>query len=68
MRGFMIYTMALQSSTQQYYNVASMYQQQSLFDYGEDEPEEDDSLDAVEWEDVEEDEDENEGYDFHFRM
>ena len=59
---------ALQSSTQQYYNVASMYQQQSLFDYGEDEPEEDDSLDAVEWEDVEEDEDENEGYDFHFRM
>ena len=35
---------ALQSSTQHYYDVASMYQQQSLFDYDEDEPEEDEDL------------------------
>ena len=58
---------ALQSSnTQRYYNVASMYQQQSLFDYDEDELEEDEEED--EWEDVDDDEDESEGYDFHFHM
>lgn len=60
---------ALQSSTQHYYDVASMYQQQSLFDYDDDEPEEDEDLedeDEDEWEDV--DDDESEGYDFHFHM
>lgn len=43
---------ALQSSTQRYYNVASMYQQQSLFDYDEDELEEDEDLEDEEdeWE------------------
>lgn len=61
--------LALQSSTQHYYDVASMYQQQSLFDYDEDEPEEDEDLeDEDEWEDVDDDEDESEGYDFHFHM
>jgi len=55
---------ALQSSAQQFYDSAVRYEQQSLFDYGEDEPEEDEDLDEDEWEDV----DEDEGYDFHFHM
>ena len=60
---------ALQSSAQHYYDVAMMYQQQSLFDYDEDELEEDEDLeDEDEWEDVDDDEDESEGYDFHFHM
>ncbi len=55
---------ALQNSTQQFYNSAVRYEQQSLFGYGEEESEEDEDLDEDEWEDV----DEDEGYDFHFRM
>ena len=58
---------ALQSSTQHYYDSAVRYEQRSLFDYGEDEPEEDADFDEDEedeWEDV----DEDEGYDFHFHM
>ena len=55
---------ALQNSTQQFYNSAVRYEQQSLFDYDEDEAEEDDDLDEDDWEDV----DDDEGYDFHFRM
>ena len=62
---------ALQNSnTQRYYSMASMCQQQSLFDYDEDELEEDEYLEDEEdeWEDVDDDEDEDEGYDFHFHM
>ena len=62
---------ALQSSAQHYYDVASMYQQQSLFDYDEDEPEVDEDFEDEEedeWEDIDDDEDESEGYDFHFHM
>lgn len=55
---------ALQSSAQHYYDSAVRYEQQSLFDYGEDEPEEDEDLNEDEWEDV----DEDEGYDFRFHM
>ena len=55
---------ALQSSTLHYYDSAVRYEQQSLFDYDEDEPEEDDDLDEDDWEDM----DDDEGYDFHFRM
>lgn len=55
---------ALQNSTQQFYDSAVRYEQQSLFDYDEDEAEEDDDLDEDDWEDV----DDDEGYDFHFRM
>ena len=62
---------ALQSSAQHYYDSAVRYEQQSLFDYGEDEPEEDEDFDdeeETEWDDVEDDENESEGYDFHFHM
>jgi len=55
---------ALQNSTQQFYDSAVQYEQQSLFDYDEDEAEEDDDLDEDDWEDM----DDDEGYDFHFRM
>ena len=55
---------ALQSSAQHYYDSAVRYEQQSLFDYDEDEAEEDDDLDEDDWEDV----DDDEGHDFHFRM
>lgn len=60
----------LQSSTQRYYNVASVYQQQSLFDHDDNEPEEDEYLEDEEdeWEEMDDDEEEDEGYDFHFRM
>lgn len=59
---------ALQSSTQRFYDSAVRFEQQSLFDYDDEEPEEDEYLEDDEDEDWDEVEEEDEGYDFHFRM